>query len=180
MERFECMRIPVKHIPQCIIDTYNLTPYIRHGSVIVEIRKGVYSLPQAGILVAYNRLIKQLATSGYFPSKHTPGLFCHAACPVTFSLIDDNFGSKYVGPEHVNHFSCASENSTQSPPTGTPPITVASPSLGTTTSELSTFPYWTISSTPSIASNLSLLDCKKLLEHSSIMLGPSTLPCLLL
>jgi hypothetical protein len=62
----------------------------------------MYGLPQAGIL-AYNLLVKQPATSGYSPTKHTPGLFRHASRPVTLSLAVDNFGIIYVGREYADH-----------------------------------------------------------------------------
>jgi hypothetical protein len=77
MERYEYMRIPVKFIPACILEQYKLTPLIHNGFVVVEIRKGIYGLAQAGIL-AYNRLATQLATHGYHPAKTTPGFFRHA------------------------------------------------------------------------------------------------------
>ena len=48
MSRYEYMRIPISQIPQKIIDMYNLTPLIHNGAVHVEIRKGMYGLPQAG------------------------------------------------------------------------------------------------------------------------------------
>jgi hypothetical protein len=33
----------------------------------------------------------------------TPGLWQHATRPITFSLVADNFGIKYVGKEHADH-----------------------------------------------------------------------------
>ena len=48
MERFEYMNIPFKDIPQIIIDQYELQPLVHNGMVLVEIRKGMYGLPQAG------------------------------------------------------------------------------------------------------------------------------------
>jgi hypothetical protein len=62
----------------------------------------MYGLPQAGIL-AYNRLAQQLSTHGYVPAQHTPGLFRHESRPVTFLLVVDDFGIKYVGQEHADH-----------------------------------------------------------------------------
>jgi hypothetical protein len=100
MERFEYMRIPLSAIPDCIMDQYNLKPLIHNGSVMVEIRKGMYGLPQAGIL-ANNRLVKHLATFGYSPAKHTPGLFHHATRPISFCLVVDDFGVKYVGRKNA-------------------------------------------------------------------------------
>jgi hypothetical protein len=55
LEEYEYMRIPVDMIPQTIMDQYNLAPLVERGFVMVEIRNGIYGLPQAGIL-AYNLL----------------------------------------------------------------------------------------------------------------------------
>ena len=49
--------------------------------VMVEIRKGMYGLPQAGIL-ANDRLQAHLATHGYVAAKHTPGFFTHVDRPI--------------------------------------------------------------------------------------------------
>eukprot|EP00957_Ditylum_brightwellii_P020515 1546763-Ditylum_brightwellii.AAC.1 len=62
----------------------------------------MYGLPQAGILA--NKLLKErLATAGYCPTRHTPGLWRHKWRPVTFSLAVDDFGIKYVGKENALH-----------------------------------------------------------------------------
>jgi hypothetical protein len=102
MARYEYMKIPVKDIPDSVMAQYQLTPLARNGSVLVEIRKGMYGLPQAGIL-ANDRLQAHLATAGYHPVKHTPGLYRHATRPITFTLVVDDFGVKYVGREHAEH-----------------------------------------------------------------------------
>jgi hypothetical protein len=44
------MRIPIKLIRQEIIDQYNLLPLVSDGHVYIEVQKGMYGLPQAGIL----------------------------------------------------------------------------------------------------------------------------------
>ena len=102
MSRYEYMRIPIWAIPQCIIDQYNLTPLIHDGHVLVEIRKGMYGLPQAGQL-AYERLVAHLAPFGYSPCRHTPGLWRHNTQPILFSLVVDDFGIQTVGQEHSDH-----------------------------------------------------------------------------
>jgi hypothetical protein len=40
---------------------------------------------------------------GYFKCPNTPGLWKHATCPISFTLVVDSFRVKYVGKEHVNH-----------------------------------------------------------------------------
>eukprot|EP00957_Ditylum_brightwellii_P150137 11433157-Ditylum_brightwellii.AAC.1 len=68
----------------------------------MEIRKGMYGLPQAGILA--NKLsMERLSEHRYYPVQHTPGLWCHKWCPVTFALVVDNFGTKVTGDNHGDH-----------------------------------------------------------------------------
>jgi hypothetical protein len=69
----------------------------------MEICKGMYGLPQASILA--NKLLKKrLAKHGYFKQPHTPGLWKHEPHLVWFNLAVDNFGIKYIGKEHLQHF----------------------------------------------------------------------------
>lgn len=70
--------------------------------ILAEIRTGMYGLPQAGRL-AYIKLIKHLVIDGYVPTGQTPGLFKHLLRPVSFSLVVNDFGIKYVGKEHADH-----------------------------------------------------------------------------
>ncbi len=64
--------------------------------------KGMYSLPQAG-LIANNILEKRLNRHKYWQSKLVPGLWKHDTRPIQFTLVVNNFGVKYVGEEHANH-----------------------------------------------------------------------------
>ena len=50
MKRPEYMRLPIKIIPQEIVDKYDLRKLEDNGWVYVKIIRGMYSLPQAGIL----------------------------------------------------------------------------------------------------------------------------------
>lgn len=50
MTRFEYMRIPVKYLPNNIMKQYNFVTFVFNGHVMVEIRKGMYGLPQTSIL----------------------------------------------------------------------------------------------------------------------------------
>jgi hypothetical protein len=68
----------------------------------MEIQKGMYGLPQAGILA--NKLLKKwLAQHGYFEQPHTPGLWKHVSRPVWFNLCVDDFGIKYIGIKNLQH-----------------------------------------------------------------------------
>ena len=98
----EYTRIPVKLIPACIREQYQLARLKHNGFVYVEISEGMYRLPQSGIL-ASDRLQAHLLEHGYKQAAHTPGLFNHETRPVTFSLIADDFGVKYVGEDHAQH-----------------------------------------------------------------------------
>ena len=68
----------------------------------MEIHHGMYGIPQAGIL-AEQQLISFLGSYGYSPVPHTPGLWRHQWQPITFCLVVDDFGVKYIGKEHADH-----------------------------------------------------------------------------
>jgi hypothetical protein len=88
----------------------NLNELAQDGKVYIEIQKGVYSLPQVGIL-ANELLQRNLAKDGYRPTAHTHGLWTHDTRPISFSLVVDDFGVKYVGWEHAEHLmACIKKN----------------------------------------------------------------------
>ena len=71
MDRYEYMKIPLSLFPQHTIDQYDLTTKAKGGFVYLEIRKAVYGLPQAGMLV--NRQLKEyLEPVGYYKVMYTP------------------------------------------------------------------------------------------------------------
>ena len=103
MDKPEYMRIPLALIPDAIIKQYNLRDLAdANGMVYVRINKGMYGLPQAGIL-ANQLLEKRLARHGYHKCEHTPGLWCHRWRPIQFILVVNDFGVQYVGREHALH-----------------------------------------------------------------------------
>jgi hypothetical protein len=70
--------------------------------VYIEIRKGMYGLRQTGLLA--NQLLQtRLAPFGYYPARHTPGLWLHHTRPISFTLVVDDFAVKYVGKQHNEH-----------------------------------------------------------------------------
>jgi hypothetical protein len=95
MDTFEYMRIPIKLIPDEIIAQYNILPLVSDGHVYVEFQKGMYGLPQAGIL-ANQLLARCLAIHGYHQTTFTPGLWRHVTRPVQFTLVVEDFGVQYV------------------------------------------------------------------------------------
>jgi hypothetical protein len=62
----------------------------------------MYGLLQVGIIMQ-ELLAKRLKEHGHTQSKTTPGLWTHEWRPITFALVVDNFGVKYIGEEHAQH-----------------------------------------------------------------------------
>jgi Reverse transcriptase (RNA-dependent DNA polymerase) len=102
MTQPEFMRVPLTSIPDQIIQHYKLQQTSHKGNVYVRITKGMYGLPQAGKL-ANNELIQHLAKHGYKQCNLTPGLFTHTTRPISFCLVVDDFGVKYIGKENAQH-----------------------------------------------------------------------------
>jgi hypothetical protein len=102
LEHPEYMRIPIKLIPQEIIDDYSLAKLVHHDYIYVEINKGMHGLPQAGLL-ANKLLARRLAKYGYYQAVHTPGLWKHTWQPIQFVLVVDNFGIEYEDSKHATH-----------------------------------------------------------------------------
>jgi hypothetical protein len=65
-------------------------------------RRAVWGIPQAGIL-ANKCLYQKLAPFGYHESENTPGLWYHESHPITFTLVVEDFGVKYICKENVPH-----------------------------------------------------------------------------
>jgi hypothetical protein len=108
--RFEYMVINFSSLPQETIEKYDLLELSQDGKVYIEIQKGMYGLPQAGILA--NELLQyNLAKDGYRPTQHTHGLWTHNTRPISFSSVVDDLGVKYVGCEHAEHLiACIKKN----------------------------------------------------------------------
>jgi hypothetical protein len=96
------MKMLLSRFPKDIIQKYNLNALAVDGWVYIEIRKGMYGLKQAGLLA--NQLLQtRLAPFGYYPTRHTPGLWVHKTRPISFTLDVDDFTVKYVGKHHAEH-----------------------------------------------------------------------------
>jgi hypothetical protein len=98
----EYMRVHTRMLPPEIIAEYDLHHLIHNDHVVVEINKGMYGLPQAG-RIANDYLTELLAPAGYTPAPLTPGLWTHASRPISFSLVVDDFGIKYINQADVDH-----------------------------------------------------------------------------
>ena len=91
------------NFPEDIVEHYGLREKAtKDGHVYVECRRGMYGLPQAGIL-AQKLLEERLSAKGYRQSTLTPGFWTHEWRPISFTLVVDDFGVKYVGEEHAEH-----------------------------------------------------------------------------
>ena len=103
MKRPEYMKLKLTDIPGEVIDHYNLrelaTP---EGYVYCEVTKGMYGLPQAGI-IAQELLEQRLGEHGYYQSKIVNGLWKHKTRPICFCLVVDDFAVKYVNRADVDH-----------------------------------------------------------------------------
>ena len=98
---YMCMKL--KDLPKDFLILYNLVDKVTsNGFVYIKIQKGMYGLPQAGIL-AQELLEKCLNQHGYPQSPLTPGLWQHDYWPISFTVCVENFGIKYVGCEHAEH-----------------------------------------------------------------------------
>ena len=67
------MILPLKLIPQEIVDKYKLNEIVDNGWVYLKIVKGMYRLSQSGKLT-HDLLKKRLGEEGYFPVQLTSGL----------------------------------------------------------------------------------------------------------
>ena len=106
MDNPEWMWVDMRLIPDSIVLKYDLTSLARNGRVLARVDKGIYGLPQAGLL-AQQRLIAHMAKHGYHQSPTTPCLFTHEYRPISAVLVVDDFGVKYVGREHAEHLMAA-------------------------------------------------------------------------
>ena len=92
MARYKYMRLWMVDMPEDVIKHYKLrdmaTP---EGYVYCKIQKGMYDLPQAGIIA--RKLLKEcLEKHGYCQRKITPGLWKHDTRSISFTLMVDDFG----------------------------------------------------------------------------------------
>ncbi len=103
MKRPEYMRLKLTDIPQEVIEHYKLMSLVtKDGYVYCKIIRGMYGLPQAGI-IAQELLEKRFAEYGYHQSKIINGFWKHKTRPICFCLVVDDFAVKYVNQEDADH-----------------------------------------------------------------------------
>ena len=97
------MHLKLRNLPESVVQNYNLEKKTnRDGYVYAEIKRGMYGLPQAG-LIAQQLLEKILNKKGYHKNDITPGLWKQKWRPICDSLWVDDFGVKYFGKYHADH-----------------------------------------------------------------------------
>jgi hypothetical protein len=103
LHRAKFIQIKISDIPDEVTREYKLREKAtKNGSIYIRAKRGMYSLPQAGLLS--NKLLeKRLNKHGYWQSKLVPGLWKLDTRPIQFTLVVDDFGVKYVGKEHAQH-----------------------------------------------------------------------------
>ncbi len=77
------------------------------GFVFIQVNKGMYGLPQAGLLA--NQLLQsRLAKHGYYPVRHTPGYWQRRSSPTAFVLVVDDFSVEYTNHADATALLCIS------------------------------------------------------------------------
>ena len=97
------MRLKITDIPNKIIEEYKLCEIATEdGYLYCEIRRGMYGLPQAGI-IAQVQLKERLGKYSYHQSKIIPGLWTHTTRNMCFTLVVEDFAIKYTKLEDAHH-----------------------------------------------------------------------------
>ena len=103
LERPEYIRLKLDDIPEEIVSQYGLRNKVTPGGqVYMEVNKGMYGLPQSGLL-ANKLLATRLNANGYYQSKLVPGFWQHETRPIQFTLVVDDFGIKYERKRDARH-----------------------------------------------------------------------------
>ena len=101
MKYFQYMRIHKKIIPQEVLDEYDII-FDDRDFTYVEIRRDMYGLKEAGVIVFY-QLFQKLKLFSYEPMPQTPVLWIHTSRKTTFTLCIDDFGIQYFSKSNADH-----------------------------------------------------------------------------
>jgi hypothetical protein len=103
MKRYEYMHLKESDIPEEVIDKYKQIKIMMEDKyVYCKIRKGMYGLPQAGI-IAQELLAERLAKHRYHQSKIIPGLWADETRQIIFTLVVDDFAIKIMSEKDADH-----------------------------------------------------------------------------
>ena len=98
----EYYRIATKTIPQEIIDKYDLNNKQSDEYIYVRFAKGMYCLVQVGII--YHESLKEhLKPYDYAPSRITQALWTYQIRDINFTLVVDDFGTRYRNKKDADH-----------------------------------------------------------------------------
>ena len=100
----------------------------------------MYGLPQAGLL-AQEFLEQILQKHRYTQSKVTPGFWTHVWSPISFTLVVNDFGVKYVGKENADPLVIVLKKNTKSVRIGMEKNMLDKHLIETTRSNKSMCPY---------------------------------------
>ena len=78
------------------------------GFVYLEIMGAMYGLKQAG-KITNDDLIEYLKEFGYYPSRKTPGRWLHKTRNISFTLVVDDLGVKFIDKADVDYLFSAIE-----------------------------------------------------------------------
>ena len=101
MQDYKYSHLSLKLVPKEVIEQYNLHELASNNKVYFDIQKGMLGLKQVGI-IAYNRLQEHLMKYDYFPCHYTPSLWKHKYLPISFTLVVDDLGIKYIKKRQQN------------------------------------------------------------------------------
>ena len=97
------MKLKLIDLLKSVVQHYKLeVKATKYDYVYVKIKRGMYGLPQAGLIVQ-QLLEKILNKKGYKQGDIIPGFWTHEWHPICFLLCVDDFGVKYVRKQHAEH-----------------------------------------------------------------------------
>ena len=96
------MQIGYKYFREDIRILYNMVEKFPRGFIHVRIKQVMYGLKQATIL-AYDQIVKQLKTHGYYPFIGTNTIFAHKIRKTKFCLCVDGLEIKYQSTNDGDH-----------------------------------------------------------------------------
>ena len=96
MTEYEHTQMSLSAIPTEIISQCNMRDISVNNKVYLEVRKGMPELKQS-IIITHNRQSKYLEQTDYECSQYVPSLWRHKSLIISFTLVVDGFGVKYVG-----------------------------------------------------------------------------------
>ena len=102
MTKYEHAQMLLSSIPTEITSQCNLRDVSVSNKVYLEVRKGMPGFKQS-IIIAHNRLSKHLEQADYECSQYVPSLWRNASLSISFTLVVDGFGVKYVGKYAAMH-----------------------------------------------------------------------------